>query len=182
LRVTAKGYLASAMAPALFWAALLSGRLFTPFILKRIRADSLTLLGSGLGLASIALVLLSSNAKLIFTAVFLCGLGLAPIFPNTIAQFSERIGGSATRLAGIVFAMGALGGAAIPSLVGRVSSGFESLRAGLVVAGVTGLLMFVAQVVLTRLFVPKWHEAGVPINGQSRTRSLPCKRGRPARL
>jgi FHS family glucose/mannose:H+ symporter-like MFS transporter len=156
LRVTTKGYLASAMAPTLFWAALLSGRFLTPFTLKRISADRLTLLGSGLGLAGIGMILLSSSATLIFLAIFLCGLGFAPIFPTTIAQFSERVGGSATRLAGIVFASGALGGAAIPGLVGRVSSGFESLRAGLAVTAVAGLLMLTAQFVLMRRFAQKW--------------------------
>ncbi len=66
-------------------------------------------------------------------SVAMAGLGLAPIFPVLVAWLSENTRELARRLGGVLFALGGLGGATLPWLVGIASAQLESLRMGLVV-------------------------------------------------
>lgn len=119
------------LAPACFWAALLLGRGIAPVILRRVAEVKLMVLG--LLAAACGLTIIIARSTLIggFLGVVFSGLGLASVFPITIAALSHCFGAMATRVAGVMFAMAGLGGATLPWLVGFLSTRYGSLRLAL---------------------------------------------------
>jgi fucose permease len=120
----------AAAAQSLFWGALLTGRLLAPVWLRYLAPRTLILAGLVCGAGGVALFLAASGAGILFLGALLAGLGLAPVNPTIVAAFTTRLGSLAARWTGPVFAASGLGGAAIPWLVGAVSSHFSSLRIG----------------------------------------------------
>jgi fucose permease len=121
---------AAAAAQSTFWGALLMGRLLAPVWLRHISPRALILAGLLCGAAGVALILAAAGSRTLFLGALLAGLGLAPVNPTIVAAFTARLGSLAARWTGPVFAASGLGGAAIPWLVGAVSSHFASLRLG----------------------------------------------------
>ena len=76
----------------------------------------------------------------------LAGLGLAPVYPITIAMLTKECGAAASRISGLLFALAGLGGAIMPWIVGVVSTQFGDLKRGLLVplfsAGIMIVLYF----------------------------------------
>lgn len=132
-----------ALAPTAFWGAQTLGRLAAPFLLRRM-SESALLVG-GLSVASLAVVLLvsgSGSVEVALAGAVVAGWGLAPIFPLILADMSRRVAPVAPGLMGPLFAMGGLGGATVPLLVGLTSTLSGQLRAGLLVplAALLGML------------------------------------------
>lgn len=132
-----------AVAPSLFWAGLLTGRAVAPFILRRVRETLMVLVGMFVAVSGLLVILLSTKIGPVLFGVSLAGLGLAPVFPTTIALFTERFGHDASRLTGTLFILAGLGAAVFPWLVGLASSHYGALRAGLVVPLISGSMMIV---------------------------------------
>ena len=124
---------AASAAPAIFWTGLLLGRASAPLILRRVTEVRLLVCGLLVATASVLILLGARSPAALVTAVILGGLGLSTIFPISVALFSRDLGEAASRSAGPVFVLAALGGATLPSLVGVVSSRTGSLTAGLVI-------------------------------------------------
>jgi fucose permease len=121
----------SLAAPSFFWAALLLGRAVAPFLLRWVAEGRLLAWSLILASAGVAVLLAATSAGVLVLAVSLGGLGLATVFPTTLALFTREFGRAAARLAGPVFALAGLGGASLPPLVGIISTQFESLKVGL---------------------------------------------------
>ena len=121
-----------ALVPSFLWIGLLLGRLIVPGLLRL--TSELRLLRTGLALAGIAccFVLAASGLPVIAGACLIAGLGLAGIFPIAMSWLSEYCGFTNYRLAGLVLALGGLGGGFFPWLVGLTSGSLGNLRAGLV--------------------------------------------------
>jgi fucose permease len=120
------------LAPSLFWAGLLAGRGLAPLVLRRMHERQLALAGLVLAGSCMCILVFSSNWQWITAAGFFVGLGLAAIFPITVALLS-RFKAAETRNAGLMFALSGLGGAVMPWLVGVVSTKSGSLQVGLMV-------------------------------------------------
>ncbi len=122
-----------ALAPTAFWGAETLGRLGAPLVLRKISEEAL--LVAGLGIAGVAVLLLvgSSGMATAIAGAVLAGVGLAPIFPLLIAAMTRHVAPSAPGMMGPLFAMGGLGGATLPWLVGLASSRTGQLRTGLLV-------------------------------------------------
>src|SRR5262249_14563893 len=75
------------------------------------------------------------------------GFGLAPLFPLILSFASDSL--LASRNSGWVFSSAGLGGAAVPWLVGQISTQFGSLRAGFVLPASVAVL--ITALSLTRL-------------------------------
>ena len=120
----------SAAAQSVFWTALLMGRLLAPVLLRHLAPRRLILAGLMCGAAGTVLVVTGFASPVLFCGAFLAGFGLAPVNPTVVAAFTTRLGRLAARWTGPVFAAAGLGGAAIPWLVGEISSHLGSLRAG----------------------------------------------------
>lgn len=128
-----------------FWVALLVGRLLAPLWLRYLRPRFLILGGMLVGAAGIGVLLTASGPLSMGAGAAIAGLGLAPVNPTILATFTMALGPHAARWIGPIFAAAPLGGAAIPWIVGALSSGFGSLRAGFVAPILALCLMFFLQ-------------------------------------
>lgn len=121
------------LAPMFFWAGLLVGRLMAPLILSRIHENRLVVYGlaaAGVGLTT----LIRANAPMMVVGgTTIAGLGLSIVYPVFISWLSLMYGVRARRVGGAMFAFGGAGGAAMPWLVGMLSTQTGSLRIGLLV-------------------------------------------------
>ncbi|HKV27539.1 MAG TPA: MFS transporter [Candidatus Acidoferrales bacterium] len=140
--------------PSFFWGGLLLGRALAPLSLRRVREIPLARAGLVLATLGTCAVLIAKSLPLLTAGAGLAGLGLSAVFPITIAELSRRFEGSASRFVGAMFALGGLGGATLPWLVGYVSDKFASLRAGLWVP-VAGC------VILLGLYLVRWDKAAL---------------------
>src|SRR5262249_18323226 len=101
-----------------FYAGLLGGRGASAAILLRLK--ELTLLFAGLlrTTAGELLFLSAHSATALFTGAFFAGLGMSSLFPIYIAWLSRWFGARARKVGGVMFALGAIGSALMPPLVG----------------------------------------------------------------
>ncbi len=119
------------LVPSFFWAAILTGRLLSYVLLKRVNERWLFRMALITATSAIASMLSTSDPVATTFAVAIAGLGLAPIFPLVILLFTQQFGLLSSRFAGQIFALGGLGGALLPFATGVLSSHFQSLRYGL---------------------------------------------------
>jgi MFS transporter, FHS family, glucose/mannose:H+ symporter len=133
------------VAQALFWGALLAGRLAGASLWRN--TPPRRLISAGLATATSGIVLLatSTSKSALFSGMVFAGTGLAAVFPTTVAVFSPQATTSAKRAAGMVFAAAGLGGAALPSFIGWMSSHGYSLRLGLWLMAFVTLFMLVME-------------------------------------
>ena len=136
--------------PSFFWGALLLGRALAPAILRRVSEGVLAVTGLLLAALGIAGLLVATTRAGLIAGIGLAGLGLASVFPITVALLFSSLGASASRLAGPMFALGGLGGATLPWLVGFSSTYFGTLKAGLVVPLLASLTMAALHLVGSR--------------------------------
>ena len=133
-----------AITPSFFWGALLLGRASAPLALRKIHETKLAAAGVALAAFGIGLVLMSRTMTPVVVGASLAGLGFASVYPINISLLSHWFGETTTRISGVIFATGNLGGAVLPWLVGVISTQLGSLRAGLTVPlfGAVGMLVF----------------------------------------
>lgn len=129
--------------PSFFWGGLLVGRALAPAILRRITEGALTIGGLFVTALGIAWLHEASQQAGVMASIGLAGLGMAAVFPITIALLPDAFGGDATRMAGPMFLLGGLGGAIFPWLVGVLSAYFGSLKVGLAIPSIGCLAMIV---------------------------------------
>jgi fucose permease len=130
--------------PSFFWGALLLGRALAPLALQKINETKLA--GTGVTLAALGVgVLLSAKTMTpVVVGASMAGLGFSSVYPINVSLLSHWFGETTTRISGAIFAIGNLGGATLPWVVGAVSTKTGSLRAGLSVplCGALGMLVF----------------------------------------
>jgi MFS transporter, FHS family, glucose/mannose:H+ symporter len=141
---------ASTVMPMFFWAGLLSGRGISALILAKVNELWLVIIGLLLSAVGTTCLLLAATRPQVVLGVVLAGFGLASVYPIFISWLSKWYGERARRLGGIMFSLGALGGATMPWLVGFASQHANSLRVGLLVPLFGGLAMIVLVSVLRR--------------------------------
>jgi fucose permease len=134
-------------AASAFWGGLTAGRAAVAVWLTRRLETRAMFIGLGMLATGLALLLATRHVELVLAAAALCGLGLGPIFPVTVAALAR---GFPTRMAGPMVAMGSLGAATLPWLVGALSSRAGSLTVGFVALEGFVLLLIVLQAVRVR--------------------------------
>ena len=120
----------AAAAQTAFWASLMVGRLLAPVWLQYLAPRALIFTGLLCGALGMGGLLAAPGYRSLVAAAILAGLGLAPVNPTIVAAFTTKLGLSAARWLGPVFACAGLGGAVIPWLVGAISSQLNGLRRG----------------------------------------------------
>jgi len=100
-------------------------------------------------LLGIALLMASRSIPGVRVSAWLIGLGLAAIYPITIALLSNTFGSDANRVGSVMFALAGVGAACVPWMVGAVSTAMSSLRLGLTVA-------LVGCAIMLLLYLRKW--------------------------
>jgi len=133
-----------AVTPSFFWGALLLGRISAPLVLRHMRETRLATTGVALATFGIVVLLATKTMMFVVIGASLTGLGLASIYPINVFLLSHWFGEMATRISGVVFSLGTLGGGVLPWLVGALSTRFGSLRAGFAVPllGAVSMLVF----------------------------------------
>jgi FHS family glucose/mannose:H+ symporter-like MFS transporter len=127
-------------AASAFWGGLAGGRGLVAAGLAR-RFENVAIF-SGLVLvgAAIAMLLVVSGPSPVFAVAVACGLGLAPSFPVTMAALSREV---PPKVAQPMIALGSVGAATVPWLVGAISS-----RTGSLSSGLSALLALLAALVV----------------------------------
>jgi MFS transporter, FHS family, glucose/mannose:H+ symporter len=130
--------------PSFFWGALLLGRALAPLALRRVHETKLAGVGVALAAIGVSVLLLSKTMAPVVAGASLAGLGFSSVYPINVSLLSHWFGETTTRVSGVVFALGNLGGAVLPWIVGFLSTRMGSLRAGLSVplCGALGMLVF----------------------------------------
>jgi fucose permease len=136
-----------AMTPSFFWGALLAGRVVAPGFLRRMREAHLAAMGLVLATVGVLVLLAAKSLLMIEAGALLSGFGLASVFPINVSLLTHWFGDSAKPLSGFVFSVGNSGGAALPWLVGLISTNLGGLRIGLAVPflGALSMLVFYAR-------------------------------------
>jgi MFS transporter, FHS family, glucose/mannose:H+ symporter len=136
---------------SIFWAAVLVGRLSAPVALAHLSEERLALAALFLSLLGISLLIASTQMAGLLAGAALAGAGFAPVYPTTLAIFMKYYGERAAASVAPIFAMGGLGGATVPWVVGFVSKQMDSLRAGLMAPlAINVALIALAVVVMLR--------------------------------
>ncbi len=133
----------SVMTPSFFYAALMVGRWVAPLVLRRM--DEIKTARAGLCIACLGMagLVLSRTMPLVVSSVSVAGLGLAAVYPITIARLSQEFGADAARVGSIVFTLSNFGGASLPWVVGFFSHQFHDLRFGLAVPLAATVVMLI---------------------------------------
>jgi fucose permease len=129
-------------APSYFYGALLIGRLFVPLLLRRLHELKTARIGVAVALVGVALLVRSQSVLAVRLSACIIGLGLAAIYPITIALLSHEFGQAANKVGSVMFALAGVGAASVPLMVGTLSASLSSLKLGLTVplAGCVTLL------------------------------------------
>jgi MFS transporter, FHS family, glucose/mannose:H+ symporter len=139
-------------APSFFYLALLIGRGVAPLVLRRIKELRLARIGLCAAVAGIVALLAAHSVPLVLVSASITGLGLASVYPATIAMMTRTVGRSSAAVSSVMFALAGLGAAAVPWLVGYESTAQASLKFGLGVA-------LVACAAMLLLYLRRWPEA-----------------------
>jgi FHS family glucose/mannose:H+ symporter-like MFS transporter len=148
-----------AMMPTFFYGTVLLGRMLATVILRTVRETQFAAGGAALAAAGIIVLLASHSMAMIILGTSLSGLGLSAIYPIKVSLLPRWFGERVTQIGGFMFAIGNLGGGAIPWLVGALSTRFSDLRVGFVVPllGAASLLVFYSA------------QGGIPNQGSRKT-------------
>ena len=118
-------------APSYFYGGLLAGRGLAPPLLRRVSEANVVRACVAIALLGVAALLGSGSLAAIFVSATLIGLGLAVVYPITIALLSSAFGAHATRLGSVMFMLASLRAAVMPWTVGVTSTMTSSLRVGM---------------------------------------------------
>lgn len=116
-----------------FWLALVGGRALTPITLRFLAEPRLFVGALLLAVCGILFLITSHSNATVTTSAFLTAAGLAPIFASILSLLSRRAERHQMRIPGWVFSLAGMGGAAMPWLVGTVSTRGGSIRYGFLV-------------------------------------------------
>jgi len=136
--------------PSIFWIALLLGRGGTPLLLRTIPEMKVAHYGLGLSIAGVSALLAARGLLTVAAGVSLAGLGLASIYPIAISTLSQKFGETASRIAGVMFALAGAGGSILPWLIGYTSTLSGNLKFGLLVPLLSCSLMLIMNWLLAR--------------------------------
>jgi MFS transporter, FHS family, glucose/mannose:H+ symporter len=142
------------MAPSFFYGALLFGRVLAPLALRRRRETTVAKAGLTLALVGGITLVSAHGSGRIAVGAMLAGLGLASIFPISVALLPGWFGEASRRASGVVFASGNMGGAVLPWTVGIVSTHSGSLRSAFFVPLMGALSMLIFYLIRSETRIP----------------------------
>lgn len=138
------------IAASAFWGGVAGGRGMVSIWLTKRREQRAIVAGLALVGAALTVLLVMPRIELVLIAAVACGLGLAPVFPVTVAALSREF---PTSLAGPMVAMGSVGAGLLPLVVGAISDRTGTLSSGFA-------LLLVSTAVLSALTVSRLRAPG----------------------
>lgn len=139
LRMTLSSLTQAAAAASVFWAGFLISRGLSPLLLLRLHSGRLLRFVLPLAMVTATILVASHSPILLWTAVLLLGVLLAPVFPVLLAMFFDRARHSSDSR--YVLSVSGFGGSILPWLVGAISSHTGSLRTGFLTGPAVLLVM-----------------------------------------
>ncbi|MGH9755511.1 MAG: MFS transporter, partial [Blastocatellia bacterium] len=137
----------AAFALAGYWAAIMAGRAICGALSHRIKAESLVRASALLALAAVAGLQFAPSRAAAVGAVILIGLGLAAIFPTTLAQAGETFAQFSGTAFSVIFVVALSGGMTAPWLVGKIAQ-THSIEAGFGVVIFNCAMIFLLQTII----------------------------------
>lgn len=130
---------------ALYWGALLLGRLAASFLWRNSAPRIVISVSLLSAFAGTVLIAAGGSSLMLYAGLVLAGAGLAAVFPTVVGVFSQQATGKLKPIAGILFASAGLGGAVLPFLMGLLSSHGYGLRVGLWITAAVALIMLLIE-------------------------------------
>jgi MFS family permease len=127
----------AAVAGAVFYAAMLAGRLTTTLVVTRLGRLRVVQIAGAFSLAGLALALVTALPALIVAGFLLCGLALAAVAPITFSLAGDIVPGRAGDASAVLTTIGYAGFLIGPSILGAFAE-VTSLRLALLAAGLAG--------------------------------------------
>jgi len=131
-----------------YWFFLMIGRLVFPLINRLVKRETIVFFSAALALVSVSGLIISPLKGLAVVFALLTGLGLAAIYPTTLAVVGEQFPALSGTAFSLAIATGLVGGMISPWLVGLISQ-HSTLQIGLLVPVFSLFLIMVLQVILT---------------------------------
>jgi fucose permease len=146
-----KSIIPSSLATTLFWITMTAGRLRSGKIADKIGLKQFIFMASiGAMIVSITWVILPAGAWTLIS-ILLIGLLLSGIYPTLMAVSTASFPKNTGLVAAFISVFGALGGAFIPSIIGKMS---DSFGIGILSKSILGLSII--MVVLSAILLEKW--------------------------
>lgn len=130
-----------------YWAAMMAGRAICGALSHRIKAESLVRASALLALAAVAGLRFAPSRAAAVGAIILIGLGLAAIFPTTLAQAGETFAQFSGTAFSVIFVVALSGGTTAPWLVGKIAQA-RSIEAGFGVIIFNCAMIFLLQTII----------------------------------
>jgi MFS family permease len=134
----------------IYLVGVITGRLSTSWIIRRIKSKNLLFAGLAVGFLSLFVFILVSSVpvKVVFCLIY--GLGIAPVFPLVMAKGAEEYPKQPGAVTGVLFACLSLGGMLFPLLLGVLASSFGIERSyffnlGIIAAVAAGLAVWIRR-------------------------------------
>jgi fucose permease len=131
-----------------YWFFLMIGRLVFPLINRLVKREAIVFFSAALALVSVSGLIISPLKGLAVVFALLTGLGLAAIYPTTLAVVGEQFPALSGTAFSLAIATGLVGGMISPWLVGLISQ-HSTLQIGLLVPVFSLFLIMVLQLILT---------------------------------
>lgn len=140
-RMPGMGAVTMVIAPSVYYGFLLLGRGVAPLALRHISQVRISAGGLLVATAGATIIALSHSPHALYLGAAIAGFGLAPQYPIYVTWVAAIFRQDSTWIGALFFGAAGLGGGALPWLVGIVSAGTNSLRAGLYIPLVVSFLM-----------------------------------------
>ncbi|MFN2501444.1 MAG: sugar MFS transporter [Pyrinomonadaceae bacterium] len=132
----------------LYFSLFVIGRGVAPLLFRYLNENKMLFLGLTIVLLGITTVLSADGMIILSIGSAISGFGTSWIFPTNVARFSKTFGPEANRRATPLFMAGTLGAASVTWLIGFLSSRSGDLRYGMLVLGVSVVILLVLQCAL----------------------------------
>ncbi|HHX59949.1 MAG TPA: MFS transporter [Epulopiscium sp.] len=142
---------------SVLWVTIIFGRMTVAYISKFIRKDILLAGATSFMFISVGLFLINKDPKLTVILMVAIGLGMAGIYPTTVANASYLLTGAGIA-SGILFAGGGLGASVVPYIVGAVAENkgiSQGLKSTLVVIFIMAILAIINVMLIQKKGIKK---------------------------
>ena len=135
---------------ALYWSAMMLGRVLLSRILLHVSGHTLILASAVAVAASAGLMVAAPSLPLAGCAIVLLGVSVAAIYPTSLGLAGTRYSSHSGTVFGILIGVGLTGGMSLPWLVGRVSQS-QGVAAGLSIPIACAAAIFAMQLLAGRI-------------------------------
>ena len=135
---------------AVYWGAIMVGRLISSRLVLRRKPSSLILASAAAAAAGVAILLAAPSPFIAGAGIAIVGLSFASIYPVTLGFAGSRFEAYSGSVFGILFAIALVGGMTLPWAVGQLAQ-IHGLRAALAIVIGDCVMIFLLQMAISML-------------------------------